>query len=132
MLSAIVSEVKEATYFSVLADEVISHNVEHMPICLRFVDKECNIREEFVAFVRLERVRAVDIADSILETLNNLGLSLSGLRGQGYDGASTMSGAKSGVQARIREQQPMALYTHCAGHSFNSELMFNSLHQELH
>ena len=66
-------------------------------------------------------MRAVDIADSILETLNNLGLSLSG--GQGYDGASTMSGAKSGVQARIREQQPMALYTHCAGHSFNLAIL---------
>ena len=30
-----------------------------------------------------------------------------------------MSGAKSGVQARIREKQPKAIYTHCAGHSFN-------------
>ena len=46
-LSAIVSEVKEATYFSVLAYEVTSHNVEHMPICLRFVDNECNIRKDF-------------------------------------------------------------------------------------
>lgn len=39
------------------------------------------------------------------------------LRGQGYDGASTMSGEKSGVQERIRDVQPKTLYTHCAGHS---------------
>ena len=30
-----------------------------------------------------------------------------------------MSGEKSGVQKRIREKQPKALYTHCAGHSLN-------------
>ena len=105
--------------FSVLADEVSSHNVEHLPICLRFVDGECNIREEFIGFVKLERVRAVDIADAIIHTIENLGLSVQYLRGQGYDGAATMSGERSGVQARIRERQPKALYTHCAGHSLN-------------
>ena len=62
-----------------------------------------NIIEELVALLKLARVRAVDIADAITETLTNLGLSLDGLRGQGYDGASNMSGAKSGVQARIWE-----------------------------
>ena len=119
ILSGIIAEINSATYYSVLADDVSCHNVEHLPICLCFVDSECHIREEFVTFLRLERVRASDIAESIISALQGLGLSLSSLRGQGYDGASTMSGAKSGVQARIREHQPKALYTHCAGHSFN-------------
>ena len=114
---------RQLGFFSVLADEVSCRNVEHLPICLRFVDSEYNIREEFVAFVKLARVRAVDIADAIMKTLENLGLSLSSLRGQGYDGASTMSGAKTGVQARIRECQPKALYTHCASHSFNLAIL---------
>ena len=108
---------KEACFFSVLADEVSCRIVEHMPVCLRFVDKECDIWEEFIGFVKLQRVRAVDIADAIVTTIENLGLS--GLRGQGYDGVSTMSGAKAGVQARIRQQQPKALYIHCVDHSFN-------------
>ena len=30
-----------------------------------------------------------------------------------------MSGEKSGVQKRIRDVQPKALYSHCAGHSLN-------------
>ena len=136
ILTNIISEVKDATFYSVLADEVTSHNAEHLPICVQFVDRDFNIREELVALLRLARVRAVDIADAITETLTNLGLSLDGLRGQGYDGASTMSGAKSGVQARIREKQPKAIYTHCAGHSFNlavlSELMLYSINQKLH
>jgi len=123
ILADIIEEIKDATWFTVLADEVSSHNVEHLPICLRFVDQKCNIREEFISFVKMERVRAVDIASAIILCIENLGLSLHNLRGQGYDGASTMSGVRSGVQARIREKQPKALYTHCAGHSLNLAIL---------
>ena len=103
ILANIIAEIKTAQYFSVLADEVSCHNVEHLPICLRYVDGECYIREEFVAFVKLDQVRATDNADAIIECVENLGLSLSDLWGQGYDGAATMSGCRAGVQAKIRE-----------------------------
>ena len=56
------------------------------------MDSECNICEEFIAFLKLNRIGAVDIADAIVQCLENLGLSLSELHGQGYDGASTISG----------------------------------------
>ena len=49
-----------------MADEVSSHNAEHLPLCLRFVDDKSEIREEFVTFLKLERVRAVDIANALL------------------------------------------------------------------
>ena len=54
ILANIIAEIKTAQYFSVLTDEVSCHNVEHLPICLRYVDGECNIHEEFVAFVKLD------------------------------------------------------------------------------
>ena len=38
---------------------------------------------------------------------------------QGYDGASVISGNCSGVQARIREVEPQAIYIHCNAHSLN-------------
>ena len=117
--AGITTEVRKARFFSVLADEVSSHNVEYLALCLRFVDEKCDIREEFIKFVKLERVRASDIATAIVNTLEGLGLSLNELRGQGYDGAATMSGEKSGVQKQIRDRQPKAVYTHCAGHSLN-------------
>ena len=123
ILADIIGKIKAANFFSVLADEVSSHNVEHLPICLRFVDQECNIREEFISFVKFERVQAVDIASAIIFSIENLGLTLNNLRGQGYDGASTMSGERAGVQARIRERQLKALYTHCAGHSLNLAIL---------
>lgn len=110
------SEVKKSGFYSIiLVDEVSSHNIEHLPLCLRFDE----IREEFMAFLRLERVREVDIVDANVGSLEGLGLSLNELHSQGYDGTSTMSGEKSGVQTRIRDIQPKALHTHCAGHSLN-------------
>ena len=121
--NSIVEDIKEAKFFSVLADEVSNHNVEHLAVCLHYVDANYNIREDFVTFIKLERVRAINISEAITGCVEELGLSLNNLRGQGYDGASTMSGEKSGVQKRIRDEQPKAIYTHCAGHSFNLAIL---------
>jgi len=45
------------------------------------------------------------------------------LVGQGYDGASVMSGAQRGVQQRLREAAPLAVYTHCYAHRLNLVLV---------
>jgi len=50
------------------------------------------------------------------------GLDLSRLRGQGYDGAANMSGVYSGVQARLKQIQPLAVYVHCMAHNLNLAL----------
>jgi len=42
-----------------------------------------------------------------------LGLDIKKCRGQGYDGASVISGAHSGVQTRIRHIVLSAKYFHC-------------------
>lgn len=48
---SIIQEIKEAKYFSILCDEVTDNaNLEQLSLVLRFVDKECMIREEFVDF----------------------------------------------------------------------------------
>jgi len=116
---SIIHEIKAAQFFSVMADEVSSHNIEHLALCIRYVDANCDIQEKFMEFVKLPRVRARDIATAIVTAIENFDLSLANLRGQGYDGASNMSGHTSGVQKLIRDKQPKAFYTHCAGHSLN-------------
>ena len=115
----IIADIKQAPYFSVIPDEVSSHNSEYLSLCLRCIDADCEIQEKFVAFVKLPRIRASDISKAILDMLGKLELSVSDLRGQCYDGASNMRGQKSGVQKQIRDLQLKALYTHCAGHSLN-------------
>ena len=44
-------------------------------------------------------------------------LTLLNIRGQCYDGASNMSGEYRGLQARIKDEAPKALYVHCYAHS---------------
>jgi len=49
-------------------------------------------------------------------------LSVNNVVGQGYDGGSNMRGAAKGVQARIRELNPMATFVHCYAHNLNRAL----------
>lgn len=84
-----------------------------------YIDGHHDIQEKHIAFVKLERVRASDITNAIIDTLEDLGISLEDLRGQCFDGTSNMSGSKSGVQKRIKDRRPKAIYTHCASHSLN-------------
>ena len=119
----IVKEISQAGFFSVLVNEVSSHNVEHVPICLCFVDEKCYIREDFVAFVRLERLRASDITKAIVDMIEELGLYLDDLHGQGYDGTAAMRRKKAEEQKQIRDIQPKAVYTHCAWHSLNLSII---------
>ena len=55
ILRNIINEVKKAVSYSVLADEVTSHNREHLALCVRFVDDKKAVREEFLGFMELER-----------------------------------------------------------------------------
>ena len=41
------------------------------------------------------------------------------MRGQGYNGAKSMSSDRVGCQAVVRQQAPFAVYTHCSGHCLN-------------
>jgi len=54
-----------------------------------------------------------------LDFLEYSGIDCAYIFGQGYDGASTMSGEFHGVQPYIREKYHLALYSHCAANSFN-------------
>ena len=115
----IVSEITEARFYSILADEVTSHNKEELSLCIRFLDKADTIREEFLEFVKLPRITGEHIASAVTTNLNTLGLPLENIRGQGYDGAANMASEKVGVQGRIRREAPLAIYVHCSGHALN-------------
>ena len=66
ILRDIVSEIVKSKYYSVLADEVTSHNTEHLALCARFVDAGGDIREEFLTFQKLQRITGQCIAERIV------------------------------------------------------------------
>ena len=52
IVTGIISEAKESRVFSILADEVRDcSNTEQMSFVIRYVDKSCQIREEFIQFL---------------------------------------------------------------------------------
>ena len=119
ILKGILKDLNAAPYYSILADEVTSHNEEHLAICARFVDEKKDVREEFLTFIKLERITGEKIAESILAFLRENNVPVVNMRGQGYDSASNMSSCNVGVQARIKKEAPLATYIHCNGHCLN-------------
>jgi hypothetical protein len=66
---------------------------------------------------------AESLSEYIVDTLRKYQLDPKCIVSQGYDGASVMSGCCSGVQARIREVAPQAIYIHCNAHCLNLALV---------
>ena len=58
----------------------------------------------------------VALKQALVGMLTSHNLSISMLRGQGYDGASNMRGEFNGVHKLIRDENPYALYVHCFDH----------------
>ena len=58
-------------------------------------------------------------------------LDPSSIRGQAYDGASAMSSEKEGVQAKINEISPLALFTHCYAQCLNLSIAATCKQSEL-
>ena len=123
----IVQAVKRAQVFTVMMDETtdVSHK-EQVAIFVRYVEDTVtgpNIQERFLAMVDTQNVTGEGLTNVLLETLRKHNLALSDVVGQGYDGGSNMMGAMKGVQARIRELNPVAIVTHCYCHSLNRALI---------
>lgn len=119
----ICTSVQKAAYYSILADETKDMSKqEQLSIVIRYV--ECDrIVERFLTFVIASDLDAEHLSKYILDTLTLYNLDVSMIVSQGYDGASVMSGCCSGVQQRIRELAPQAIYVHCHAHCLNLVLV---------
>lgn len=117
----IVERIKSSNFYSILCDETTDISTEEqMTVCIRYVDlTNFVIQEDFLGFVKITSTTGASIKNAIKQKLEELGLSLDNLRGQGYDGGSNMAGKNNGVQALILNEQPLAYYTHCFSHSLN-------------
>ncbi|CAC5378354.1 unnamed protein product [Mytilus coruscus] len=113
-------DIRNSLYFALMADETTDvSNREQLVVCIRWIDEQLEVHEDFIGLYQIDDTCAKTISDSIQDVLLRLNISLSQCRGQTYDGASAISGPKSGVQKRIKDEQPKALYNHCYGHRLN-------------
>ena len=106
-----------------MADETTDvSTMEQMSICIRFVNSNMEVCEEFLGFVKLTNMDAQSVFDVLIPTLKGWGLDLTGLVGQGYDGAAVMSGSNNGLQKKVSDAYPNAVYVHCRSHVLNLAL----------
>ena len=89
---------------------------------LRYVEmdeNEVKVEESFLRFIETKGESAEEIYGLILRELENDGIQIGDCRGQAFDNATVMAGHRSGVQKRISEINPKALFVPCNNHSLN-------------
>lgn len=116
----IIEEVKQSGAFSILADETKDlQKQEQISLVLRYYYKG-TVHESFMHFEHADKLDAAGLTEKIVNSLQKYGLEYrEQLVGQGYDGASVMSGRHNGVSARIQSLARHAFYVHCNAHCLN-------------
>ena len=78
------------------------------------------IVERLLDFAHLKRTTGLAVGEGILQSLRDAKLDLKLIRGQASDGASSMSSARVGAQAVVKEASNQnAHYVHCHSHRLN-------------
>lgn len=113
-------EVKSTSFVAVMCDETTDiYDKTQMVIVLRY-ELDGKPVERFWGFFNPHSLTAEDISKVLLEELQTLiGDCPHKLIAQTYDGAAALSGAKSGVQVRIKEVYSHAHFIHCYAHQLN-------------
>ena len=88
-----------------MADEATDIiNKEQFVICIRWVDNDWNANDDIIGLHELSVTNAETLAFILKDVVLRLGLDLKRLRGQSYDGCSTMMVKKSGVATTTKNE----------------------------
>ena len=122
---SLVSKINEAAFWSVILNTTSDiTRVDQLSVVVRWVkvtDNSVEPTESFLGFVEVTSPDAQRLVDTTKRFLQELGIDILKLRGQGYDGASVMSGAYGRVQRLIKDMCPSSHvpFVHCASHNLN-------------
>ena len=120
ILRNIVAELQKAPFLVIMADETTdTSNREQVTLFLQWVTDTLDVNEEFLGLYHVDSIDAASICMVITDLFQRYGLSIGRLRSQCYDGASAMSGSRSGVAKRILDLEPKAFFVHYYGHALN-------------
>ncbi|XP_062118895.1 uncharacterized protein LOC133832590 [Humulus lupulus] len=110
--------------FSILVDESRDVSIkEQMVVMFRYVDKRGYVIERFIGIEHVPNTTAISLKIAIDKLFSKHGLGISRLRGQGYDGASNMSGEFNGLRSIIMKENECVFFVHCFAHQLQLALM---------
>ncbi|GBP90079.1 Zinc finger MYM-type protein 1 [Eumeta japonica] len=94
-------------------------HVDQLTLVIRYVLESGEPCERFLKFLPSVGHKADEMFSDIISELETLGINIQDCRGLSYDNAANMSGLYNGLQAKIRNQAPFALYVPCSAHCLN-------------
>ena len=120
----LLDQLRNSKFLSIMADESTDvSSYEEMSICARWIQEGKPV-EHFLGILRAHETDAQSLTKYLLDFIRDKNIDINAIRGLGFDGTNTMSGARTGVQRRVRVHAPSALYVHCRCH----QLQLASVH----
>ena len=120
---AIIDEVQNAKYFSIIADSTPdSSHIEQTALIIRYLkvnEIEFLIEERFICFDNFSDKTGQEIANRLLELLIDLKLDFKNCVGQSYDYGANMAGKTNGVQAVLLRKNKNCFFSGCGNHTLN-------------
>ena len=87
-------KINASNHFSILLDETTDiSGIEQLSVCARYIEPDtCTVQEAFLQFVPQYDFTGKGIAMATIESLESVGVDITKMRGQGYNGAALMGG----------------------------------------
>ncbi|XP_057461834.1 uncharacterized protein LOC130752063 [Actinidia eriantha] len=110
--------------FSILVDESCDTSIkEQMAVVVRYVNIEGYVIESFLSLEHVTSTTAISLKEVIKILFLRHKLSISKLRGQGYDGDSNMRREFNGLKTLILKENQTSYYVHCFAHQLQLVLV---------
>ena len=110
-------EVINAKYFALMMDESTDVAIQQtLMVYVRIVDDDGRVRTHFLSTVRLDAADAAGIYKAAYDVMTSKGFDQQRLIALATDGASVMTGVKTGVTTRFKADNPFLFATHCLAH----------------
>lgn len=118
--SFIEKEIKECDFISIQVDDTTDIcQKSQCSVIFRYVVPGGIVKERFLGFFNVSSDRSADTLFNIVLSCLEKYDCRSKLVGQCYDGASVMAGHLNGLQAKVKEIAPQAIFVHCLAHRLN-------------
>lgn len=116
----ITSEIQNSEFVAIICDETTDISCRSMlSTTLRYISSSGDTKETFISFKNIsDDRRAARLHEHVVHVMQSFACG-SKLICQSYDGASVMAGEVSGLQTRVKETFPNALFVHCLAHRLN-------------
>ena len=91
MLREISENIQNATFFTIMADKTVDiSNKEQLVVCIRWIDENFAVHEDFIGMYPMQRTTADHIVAVPKNALTCMHLRIENARGQCYDGWGKM------------------------------------------